>query len=62
MTSTDLLPIELVNGLIISIKEAKKLVGKDFDGLSDDEVASKIIALTDLAQTLLNTSNTSNLS
>lgn len=57
MTTSVLSPVELSNGLIISVKEARKLVGKDFEGLSDDEVASKILVLTDLAQKLLNTSN-----
>lgn len=40
--------------LIISIKEARKLLGKDGEQLSDDQVEHLIITLTELSSVLLN--------
>lgn len=42
--------------LIISVGEARKILGVDAMGRSDDEIARDIMELTDLAQKLLNTS------
>lgn len=40
--------------LIISIKEARKLLGKDGEQLSDDQIEHLIITLTELSSVLLN--------
>ena len=40
-------------GLIISTKQARKLLGRDAKGLSDDEIEAVIITLTDLAAVFL---------
>jgi hypothetical protein len=44
---------QLSDCLIISIKEARKLLGVGGDELSDDELAATILELTQLAQELL---------
>lgn len=49
----------LSSSLIISIGEARKILGVDAKGQTDDEIAKEILELTDLAQILLNTSNLS---
>lgn len=41
-------------GLIISIKEMRKLLGKDGVGLSDDQLEHLIITLTEASGLLLN--------
>ena len=46
----------LSSSLIISVGEARKLLGVDANGLTDDELAQAILEMTDLAQKLLNTS------
>ena len=46
---------QLASGLIISVKEARKLLGVSFDALSDDEVASLTLDLHELARSLLQT-------
>ena len=48
-----LTPSQLAEGLIISVGEAKKVLGKDAKGLSDDEIAEHILLFADLAQTLI---------
>lgn len=40
----------LTAGLIISPKEARKILGNEFDSVSDDELADLIFELTSLAQ------------
>jgi hypothetical protein len=45
-----------VSNLIISVGEARKIIGVDAKGRTDDEVAKEVLELTDLAQKLLNTS------
>ena len=44
-------PIHL--NLIISVKEARKLMGADAENLSDEEMETIIFNLTELAQELL---------
>lgn len=39
---------------VISIKEARKLLGKDGQGLSDDQIKNLIITLTEASSLLLN--------
>jgi hypothetical protein len=45
---------QLTGGLIISVGEARKVIGEDAKGLTDDELIMKIYELTELAQKLLN--------
>lgn len=40
--------------LIISIKEARKLLGKDGEQLTDDQIEHLIITLTEMSSVLLN--------
>jgi len=40
--------------LIISVKEMRKLLGKDGAGMTDDQVTDLIITLTDASSRLLN--------
>lgn len=47
---------QIVAGLIISVGEARKLLGVDAKGLTDDDIAQFVISLTDIAPELLNTS------
>ena len=54
--------IILSSSLIISASEARKLLGVDAKGRSDDEISRDILELTEIAQILIKTSNTSNLS
>ncbi len=49
--------VNLSSSLIISVGEARKILGVDAKGRSDDEITEDIMALTDLAQKLLNISN-----
>jgi len=56
MTNLGLPPAQLANGLIISVGEARKILGADSNGRSDDEIAVIILELTQLGQELLNTS------
>lgn len=44
---------------IISVKEAKKLLGKSHECLSDDEVEAMIVEMTELASFLLDWQNSS---
>lgn len=48
--------INLSSSLLISVGEARKILGVDAKGRTDDEIAKDILELTDLAQKLLNTS------
>lgn len=50
---------ELAEGLIISVGEARKLLGKDAQNMSDDEVALLVLELHEVAPTLLKLSNSS---
>lgn len=47
---------ELVAGLIISVGEARKLLGVEAQELTDDDVALLVLSLADLAPELINTS------
>lgn len=47
---------ELVAGLIISVGEARKLLGVDAQELTDDDIALLVLSLADLAPELINTS------
>lgn len=49
-------PHQLGASLIISVGEARKILGVDAKGRTDDEIAQEVLELTDLAQKLLNTS------
>jgi hypothetical protein len=40
--------------LIISVKEARKLLGKDGEQLADDQIEHLIITLTEMSSVLLN--------
>lgn len=44
---------QLAEGLIISVGEARKLLGAEYESLTDDEVALVILALSDVAPVLL---------
>jgi len=55
-----LTPAQLAGGLIISVGEARKLLGADAKELSDDEIVALIYELSEIAQTLLNTALSSN--
>jgi hypothetical protein len=46
------LKAEQLSALPISIGEARKLLGADQDTMSDDEVARKILLMSELARTL----------
>jgi hypothetical protein len=48
--------LSLTSSLIISVGEARKVLGVDAKGRTDDEIAKEVLELTDLAQKLLNTS------
>jgi hypothetical protein len=56
MSAPSLTISNLSSSLIISVGEARKILGVDAKGRSDDEVAKEVLELTDLAQKLLNTS------
>lgn len=47
---------ELSQGLIISVGEARKILGKECESMTDDEIISEIYNLTDAIQELFNTS------
>lgn len=49
-------PAQIVAGLIISVGEARKLLGTDARGLSDDEIALLVVSLADVAPELLHIS------
>lgn len=55
-TNLGLSEIQALNNLIISIGEARKILGKDAYGLRDDQITGYILELTQLAQELLNVS------
>ena len=44
-----------IKGLLISVGEARKLLGADYNDMSDDEVARKIILLSDLGRVVMRT-------
>ena len=46
----------LSSSLIISVGEARKILGVDANGRTDDEIAQEILEMSKLAQILLNTS------
>lgn len=48
---------QLAGGLIISVGEARKVLGGDAKDLSDDEVIVMIYELSEIAQTLLKNSS-----
>lgn len=48
---------ELASGLIISVGEARKLLGKHAQNMSDDEIAMLILELHEIAPSLLKMSN-----
>lgn len=48
---------ELVEGLIISTGEARKLLAKEAEHMSDDEVAVLVLELHEIAPSLLKMSN-----
>jgi hypothetical protein len=45
--------VALVDQLVISVKEARKLLGKDGEGLSDDQIKNLIITLTEVSTRVL---------
>jgi len=45
---------QLSGGLIISLNEARKIMGHESNDLSDDELLALIFQLSELAQTILN--------
>lgn len=47
---------QLASGLIISVGEARKIMGAEADELGDNELAYLILELSDLASELLKTS------
>lgn len=53
-TSKKLKPLkaEQLRALPISVGEARKLLGANEDSMSDDEVARKILLMSELARTL----------
>lgn len=53
----ELTPSQLASGLVISIGEARKILGTDAKQYTDDELTLHIFEMTQLAQYLLNTSN-----
>ncbi len=52
-------PAYVEASLIISLKEARKIIGVDARTLSDDELMVAILQLTELASDLLKSSNIS---
>jgi hypothetical protein len=54
--SNKLTAAQIVSGLIISVGEARKLLGKDARGLTDDDIALYVMSLTEIAPELLNAS------
>lgn len=48
-----LAPSLLTSNLIISVGEAKKLLGQDGRGYSKDEITNQIFLLTEIAQKLI---------
>ena len=44
---------QLAKGLIISVKEARKLLGSGYQNISDDELTALILDMTELARDLL---------
>ncbi len=52
----DLSEIQFLNNLIISVGEARKILGKDDSSLADEQISRYILELTQIAQELLNTS------
>lgn len=45
---------QLAGGLIISVGEARKILGADAKGRSDDELIAEIYELSEVAQAILN--------
>lgn len=45
--------IQLAEGLIISVKESRKILGKVAKEISDEELAKQILILSDIAPILL---------
>lgn len=44
---------QIAEGLIISVGEARKILGAEARGLSDEQVAAQILIMADLATELL---------
>lgn len=44
---------QLAGGMIISVGEARKILGTDAKDLSDDELIAEIYAMSEIAQALL---------
>ena len=44
---------QLAKGMIISVKEARKLLGPSYQNIKDDELTALILDMTELARDLL---------